>query len=413
MHGKALAPLIASPGFLPWLVATGGARLPVAMAPLALVLAGQHTTGAYGFGGVLVAGHTVGEIVGSPVVGRIADAWTARANLTVFLLAQAGGFLLAAWCLAYRQPLWLSVAVVVVVGFVAAGVPGSLRSRLTQLVPSTSVSTALSIDNALNQACWGAAPVIVTALSLGVTAPVVLCLLAVPCAFAAASCFALPRPHIAHQDDDDPDFRPAGLRCLLLRLRMTLSLTVVMRMALGVLSVTAIPLFAHTHHKDLAGVALGTYAAATGIGGFIFGSRHGARRHAEPTAALFVAVLSIALLPAAALADNTAALLILFAAAGLAEGPVTVALALHIQHELPAYQRATAYSIQYAAVGVGFAIGSLACDPLLRVTSPAGTVSAIGAVMLAAASALLLIWRSGLTPDRSRPDVGADEPHTP
>ncbi|MBY6540300.1 hypothetical protein HQ325_16625 [Rhodococcus sp. BP-349] len=61
------------------------------------------------------------------------------------------------------------------------------------------------------------------------------------------------------------------------------------------------------------------------------------------------------------------------------------------QRSVPTKRRATAFSVRYAALGVGFAVGSLAAGPLLRVSSPAGAISWIGGGILTGALGLALI----------------------
>ena len=73
MSGRAATPLrviLRSPGWPGWAVATFGARLPVAMAPLALVFAGRALSDGYLLSGLLVGAHTIGEAVAAPAAGR-------------------------------------------------------------------------------------------------------------------------------------------------------------------------------------------------------------------------------------------------------------------------------------------------------------------------------------------------------
>ncbi|MCZ9340483.1 MFS transporter, partial [Streptomyces sp. TRM76130] len=54
---------------LTWSCTAVGARLPVAMAPLALVFLVRDRPGGYSLGAVLASAYVMGEIVGAPLLG--------------------------------------------------------------------------------------------------------------------------------------------------------------------------------------------------------------------------------------------------------------------------------------------------------------------------------------------------------
>ncbi|WP_328811840.1 MFS transporter [Rhodococcus sp. NBC_00294] len=397
--------VIRTRGFLPWVLATIGARLPIAMTPLALVVVAEHTTGSYGVGGALVAAHTVGEIAGSPLMGRVADLWPSRWNLAAVLILQGAGFAVLSWALTSEQPLAASMTLALAIGVIAAGVPGALRSRLTQMVPHPTVVTALSIDSAINQVCWGVAPVVVALVAVTTFPSAALLLVAAPPLLAGVTCLALP------ESRSEPEVAAGGVVSLARMLRTTLVLTVILRLALGILAVAAIPAFTAVGHAGLAGLALGMYAAATGIGAVTIGARRPAQRDAQRDAALLLALLAAVLVPAVLLADSVVGLIVVFTLAGFVEGPTVVALSVHIQDSVPVPWRATGFSMQYAALGVGFALGSLALGPLLDVTSAAGAVSVIGTLMFVCAAAVALLRRRELV--RAHTDTATDATPTP
>lgn len=385
MKISALTMVTASPGFVPWTVATVGARLPVAMAPLALILAGHGTTGSYGFGGVLVAAHTVGEILGSPVTGRIADTWTARSCLTLFLGGQCALFVLAGWSLGTDQAKPAAIGLTGAAGLIAAGVPGALRSRLTQFVPEPAVAMSLSVDSALNQLSWAVAPVLIGLLTAVVDPAALLYCVAAPAAVSALACLGLPPIRRRWHEEGVP------FVSLVRRLSATLTLTVTLRLALGILSVAAAPLFARAGGAEYAGLALGLYALGTGISSLILGSRMARVGDPEKCAGLGVLALGCALSAGAVLGTGLASLLAFYAVAGFLEGPIVVALSVHIQQVMPAGRRATAFSVQYAAIGVGFALGSASLGPLLRIGTPGAAVAIVGTAMMAAVATIIIV----------------------
>ncbi|MET7439456.1 MFS transporter, partial [Streptomyces sp. NPDC005568] len=72
---------VASRQVLAWAVVAVAARLPVAMAPLALVFLVRERPGGYALGAVLAAAYVVGEITGAPLLGTRMRPHSARRQL--------------------------------------------------------------------------------------------------------------------------------------------------------------------------------------------------------------------------------------------------------------------------------------------------------------------------------------------
>ncbi|MGW2618990.1 MFS transporter, partial [Streptomyces sp. NPDC001500] len=83
---------VASRQVLTWACTAVGARMPVAMAPLALVFLVRERPGGYSLGAVLAAAYVIGEIVGAPVLGLRLRHARARVHLARGLACGAVGF---------------------------------------------------------------------------------------------------------------------------------------------------------------------------------------------------------------------------------------------------------------------------------------------------------------------------------
>ena len=83
---------VASRQVLIWSCTTVGARMPVAMAPLALVFLVRERPGGYSLGAILAAAYVIGEIAGAPVLGMRLRPDRARAHLAVGLAVGAVAF---------------------------------------------------------------------------------------------------------------------------------------------------------------------------------------------------------------------------------------------------------------------------------------------------------------------------------
>lgn len=156
---------VASRQVLTWALVAVGARMPVAMAPLALVFLVRERPGGYSLGAALAAAYVIGEIAGAPVLGMRLDPGRARPQLAAGLLAGAAGF--AGLGALPGAPGALLAAFAFLAGAAPAAAPGGLRSLLTSLVPERAVTQALSFESMLTFGVWAVSPAAVTGLALG------------------------------------------------------------------------------------------------------------------------------------------------------------------------------------------------------------------------------------------------------
>jgi hypothetical protein len=380
-----------------WASCTVGARLPVAMAPLGLVFAGHQVSGGYALGGVLVAAHTIGEAVVAPVAGTAMDRWSVRRGLKLGLAAEAVLFLSTAGLVSVRAPIAALIVLAALAGAVPAGATGGLRSVLTPVVGRARLDRALSLDAVLNQGCWAAAPLIVTALSQAFSAAIAVTAIAVPAVLGAIAAFGLPGTLTS---EHRPHGRRSSLAPLLRLLSRTLVLTGALRLLLGALTVVALPLFDAAGAVSYAGVALAAYATSTAIGGMLYSARRHWPGSRERQADILLTALG-AVVAAAFLVRQPLALVLVYGAAGLLEGPVMIARSLHMEGILPPDRRATGFSMQYAAIGWGFAMGGLALTQLIGSVGPNGVLGVTGLIIVAVAAVAVF---------GSKDDVGESGP---
>jgi MFS family permease len=149
------------------------ARLPLAMAGLAIVLRVSRPSGSYSEAGAITAVYVVACAMGSPVWGRLADRYGRRLVLTVTAWASAVG-LLALSAVPVRDP-WEMAGVAFLAGAGAPPVSAAVRSLWPRLVQGGNSDALYAIDSTLQELTFVAGPALVALLVTlsGTAAPLV------------------------------------------------------------------------------------------------------------------------------------------------------------------------------------------------------------------------------------------------
>ncbi|MFD5701745.1 MFS transporter, partial [Streptomyces lasiicapitis] len=360
---------IASRRTLAWAVVAVGARMPVAMAPLAVVFLVRERDGGYALGAMLAAVYVVGEIAGAPLLGMRMRAERARPQLAVGLAVGAVGFAaLGALPDAHAAVLALFAFVA---GAAPAAAPGGLRALLNSLVPEKSVPQAMSAESVLIFLIWAVAPAAVTGLALGVSPGLPLLLAAVLMALSVAGLWLLPVGWQADESDRDGE-------SMLRIMARAWPVYVTGAASLSLLALAELVLPALLEQRSIsvgmAGPLLAGLAVGSAVGSFVYGLRTWPGRLRTQSLVLMLAVSGclavVALLPTAA-----------WIAAGLAVAGVLQAGAmltrnLTLREVLPPSALAAGYSVMYAAIGAGYAASGSLAGGLLSVTTPSTAILA-------------------------------------
>jgi MFS family permease len=149
------------------------ARLPLAMAGLAIVLRVSRASGSYSEAGAITAVYVVACAIGSPVWGRLADRYGRRLILVVTALASAVG-LLALSAVPVHDP-WEMSGVAFLAGAGEPPVSAAVRSLWPRLVQGGNRDALYAIDSTLQELTFVAGPALVALLGTlsGTAAPLV------------------------------------------------------------------------------------------------------------------------------------------------------------------------------------------------------------------------------------------------
>ncbi|MEU1478171.1 MFS transporter [Streptomyces sp. NPDC005760] len=373
---------VASPQVLIWACTSVGARMPVAMAPLALVFLVRERPGGYALGAVLAAAYVIGEIVGAPVLGMRLRPERPRPHLAVGLAVGAAGFG-GLGLFPDANSLLLGVFAALA-GAAPAAVTGGLRALLTELIPERAVAQALSIESMLNSVIWAVSPVAVAGLALQVAPRVPLLLAAALMSASVAGLWLLP----SGWKVDEPTGGPGGawkggsLPRLLLR---AWPAYVTGAASLSLLGLAELVLPALLEQRDIevgwSGPLLTGLAVGGGVGAFLYGLRTlpGSLR----TRGAVLMCGTSACVALIALTPDIAGIAAALAMGGLLQSGALLTRNLALREALPPSALAAGYSVMYAAAGAGYAVTGSLAGALLKVTVPSTAVLAGVALTLA------------------------------
>ncbi|MFI1654070.1 MFS transporter [Streptomyces sp. NPDC020472] len=352
---------------LAWSAVMVTGRLPVAMAPLALVFLVRERPGGYTLGAVLAAAYVLGEILAAPVLGMRLDAERARPQLAAGLAVGAAGF--TGLGLAPGAHPVVLAALALLAGTGPAAVPGALRALLTSLVPERAVTQAMSTESMLTFALWAAAPALTTGLALGVHPAVPLLLQGLLMGLSVAGLWLLPAGWSAEAHEKGASTRRALLRAWPVYVLGAAGLTL---LALAELILPAL-LEQRGIGIGWAGPLLAGFSIGSAVGAFVYGLR-GSWPGPLAVQSLVLVLAVAAGVALAAVLPWTAAIAIALVAAGLLQAPASLTRNLALRQVLPPSALAAGYSVMYAAVGAGYAVSGTLAGGLLKAVAPSTAI---------------------------------------
>ncbi|MFD8724214.1 MFS transporter [Streptomyces sp. NPDC059629] len=365
---------VVSKQVLIWACTAVGARMPVAMAPLALVFLVRERPGGYALGAVVATAYVIGEILGAPVLGMRLRPEHARAQLAVGLATGAAAFA-ALGGLPDAHP-GLLAGFAFVAGAAPAAATGGLRTLLTTLVPERSAAQALSVESVLTAAVWAASPAAVAGLALGVAPGVPLLLAAALMASSVAGLRLLPAAWGVGERADAPLARV---------LAGAWPVYVTGAAGLTLLGLSELVLPALLEQRGIgvgwSGPLLAGMAVGGGLGGFLHGLRAWPGRLRTHSVLLMTGTAVCTTL--AALIPHTAGIALALVVGGMLQSAAMLTRNLALRAALPARTHAAGYSVMYAAAGAGYAATGSLAGALLRVVAPSTAVLAGVGVTLA------------------------------
>lgn len=380
---------------LVWALVAVAARLPVAMAPLALVFLVRERPNGYAVGAAIAAAYVIGEVAGAAVLGARLRPRSARVQLAIGLAAAAAAFT-GLGLLPQAHPIVLG-GLAALAGAAPAAATGGLRTLLTSQLPEDLVVKALSAEAVLTYGIWAVAPALAAGLALGVAAPLPLLAAACLMAAAAAGMRALPSGW-----DPEPDGRHGASMARVLARAWPVYLTGAAAMALLAMAELVLPALLEQRSIGVgwAGPLLAGFAIASAAGAALYGLRTGWPGTLR-VQSLLLQLGVVGCVTLLALSGSLPLIAVFLLLAGIGQAGVMVTRNLSLREALPPDAHAAGYSVLYAAVGVGYAASAILVGAVQSVATPSVAILAgVGFTL-----ALIAASAAGELRDRRRPGL--------
>lgn len=386
--------------------ATIVARLPIAMAPLGMVVLVQSETGSYGHAGLVAGGFAVGISIGAPVWGRLMDRLGQSRIILPTVLASAALIAVLAGCAATGSATTVLITLAAAAGLSFPPFGAAMRSTWRLVLPEGPERLAgYALDAVAVESLFVGGPLFLSLL-LAVSPPVVpllvsAALLAVGGVAYSATEPARRRPSARGAPAGGVQAAPARVnpgRLMSGGLPVVLIISAAMAIGFGIIdtSLAATARQVLGHQSDL-GLLFASIAGASVIGGLAYGTRASHdREHRRLPLALALFALGLAPVPFLIAAGRPSlwALMPLLFLAGLAIAPALIMLQNIVDRVAPVgrHQEAQAWLTTSSTTGgaAGTAVAGLAVD---AVGVPTTFGFAVAAVLL---SALLAIAGKGI-----------------
>jgi MFS family permease len=377
------------------------ARLPIGISGLAILLYVQDVSGSFAAAGVAAGALALGSAVGAPFQGRLVD-WRGEGALLPLAFVHGGGILLV-WILGAAGT---GTAVLASAAFAAGAafppVASVLRARWPLLLADEPalIPAAYALDSVFLEIIFVTGPLITT-LIVATVGPEYALIVSAACAFSGTSMFLAGLHGHARPDAPEAGTRRFGLGALAAPgIRTIVLASLPVGFAFGTIEVV-VPAFSADHDaRELSGVLLAMWSAASGVSGLLYGARPARRGLPEVHLMLAFAVPLALATMLAAVSPLTMAFLVVIA--GLPIAPLIASRNQLVERVAPRGTATEAFTWPLTALVAGVSLGAAASGAIIEEYSWAAAVIAAVAAS-AAGAALLFARRETLVPSLSTP----------
>lgn len=387
--------VLRTPGVPRLVAAFLAAGTAITMTPVALVLFARDATHSFATASLVLAAQVTGNLVMSPVRGRLADRLGARQAVIRFAAPSAGAdvlFILAGHAEAGSAVL---VALAFLAGAITPPTGASVRGMWTTVLGAERAQVGFALMTVMQETTFFVGPLLAGAL-VGLASPTAAVAATAAISLSGALIFASAPAPGARGPQPRSTRRLAALAEP--GARTVLATAPAFGLAIGILDVT-LPAFARAHGSTAAsGVLLSAFAAGVGVGGFLYGL-HPWGRSAGTVFPRLCLLAALGLAPLVAVSSLALMIPVVFVS-GLCFAPITTCFLAVIDEVSAPEHRTETFTWMGSLNGAGLAVGAVVAGQLLAATS---THVAIAAACVAAFATFLIATARAptLTPART------------
>jgi predicted MFS family arabinose efflux permease len=381
---RVYARILRTPGVALIVFATLLGRLPIGISGLAILLYVEEVSDSFAAAGLCAGALALGSAAGAPFQGRLIDRRGERMLLPL-AVAHASG-LLAIWLAGEANaPVALLAAASLATGAAIPPVSSVLRSRWQYLLPGRPelLAGAFALDSVMIEVIFVTGPLLTT-LVVATVGPQYALIVSAACVLSGTSLMLAGlagRPGPERAEAGRPVFGLGALASPGLRTLVLASLPV--GFTFGTLEVV-LPAFSEAEgSKELAGVLLAVWSAASGVGGLIWGARGGEVSLLQAHL-VFAWLLPIGVAPLV-LAGSPLTMALLSLLAGLPIAPLIASRNQLVERVALPGTATEAFTWPLTALVAGVSLGAAASGAVVEASSwSAGVVLAMAVALVGA-----------------------------
>jgi MFS family permease len=356
------------------------ARLPLATFTIGTLVHVQHLTGSYAAAGTAAGALAIGQGVGGPALGRLADR-RGQTRVLIAAAAVAAAALCSLGALPVGSPLPIVLALAAALGLATPPISACLRALIPALFPGQ-LRRMYAVDAAATELTWVSGPPL--ALAVGslwgtgtalVAAGLVL--------MAATTVFAL-SPASRRWRPAERTGRAAGNVMASPAMRMLVGCMAGAGLVFGATEVGVTAAAGSLGHPAFAGTLLGLWGVGSLLGGIV-AARRGGGAGGGRGFAMLLALLGAGHAALGVATGSIVALAVVITLAGSMIAPVLASAYAMVDDAAPAGTVTEAFAWLATASAIGTSIGAATGGALADTTGPAGAFLLAGAAGLAAA----------------------------
>ncbi|HEX8629924.1 MAG TPA: MFS transporter [Catenuloplanes sp.] len=362
---------LALPGVRSLLLVSLLARVPVTATIVTLTLyVVLDLNRGYAAAGLAGAAMTVGAAIGAPVIGRLVDRRGLRPVLLLTAVAE-----LVFWSTAQALPYPALLTAAFLGGLLQLPVFTVVRQSIAAMVPEGRRRQAYALDSMAVELSFMAGPALAVLMATTVSPRATMLAVGAGIALAGLGLFLLNPPIRAHDEPTERGPVPARREWVTGRLVALLAVGAATTLVLAGTDVAVVAVLRESGELSWTGAVLALWAAASLVGGFVYG---GVRRTTTPL--VLLALLAVFTIPVGLGGGSWWLLAIALVPAGALCAPTLAATADEVSRLAPAAVRGEAMGLHGSAMTVGLALGAPLAGAVIDASAPAWGFAATGAV---------------------------------